>query len=822
MLPGTDLKCLKIPTPAIEERTISQDPPHKILVIESAAGLRSRIHSLLTENGFTVNSFTAAAEALAELKKSGAYTLVISSYAMPKMKGDDILKQARQIAPDTRRILIAEASELQTLVNAINVAKIHACLTLPLQEADVLNQVNHCCAQYDVVKKQKNLLQLTQRQNKQLFQLAGRLKKKQAQYAGQIESKNKEIRILESRARSVFAPRPVLLKDILDKWNIAFSPKSFSTLFLAMQDEIKKTLENAAFSAPTALPQDSAHTQGFLPSAITDYQDIVDTLMPRVFALFKQMEHPPRQDEIEDFFALTLSDNNTQAFLQLKKAAPGDLTPALVKQFLEKKMITTGIIPDHEITSLLFKTAPENEPVLIARGRAPRYPKDAQIRYHFPTEFRHAGKVRKDGSIDFSDRGKIPHVDEDALLAEKMFPEPGIPGIDVYGRMLMVDEPADLDFSPGAGTRLSEDGDKMYAAVSGQPHLDTLGILSVCPEYQIKGDLGFETGDVHFKGNVIVEGAVKPGFKITCASLTAKEINGAHIDITGDLNVSHGIVDTKLVRVKGSVQAKFVHNSTISAFGDLIVQKEIIDSHICLSGACVNANGMIINSRISAKLGIAAGTVGKPATQPSILKVGVDEQVNQLVAAVNAKLDIIARSIDDLASRIVLLKKEDQDLHAVISRHAYVQDRAELELKEVENSILQLKAAGNMSAALKASKAVKELEKKAKKAEADINAGFARQDAIAGEIAGNKKQIAEYTTITEELSREKDTLTAFSNKEKPLPKVTVAKKIESRTQISGAASSIVLKQSYTKCHIQEILRNQDGAGGTPYHEIRIT
>ena len=92
---------------------------------------------------------------------------------------------------------------------------------------------------------------------------------------------------------------------------------------------------------------------------------------------------------------------------------------------------------------------------------------------------------------------------------------------------------------------------------------------------------------------------------------------------------------------------------------------------------------MIINSRISAKLGIAAGTVGKPGTQPSILKVGVDEQVNQLAAAVNAKLDIIFHSTDDLASRIVLLEKEDQDLHAVISQHAYVQDRAELEIKDI-------------------------------------------------------------------------------------------------------------------------------------------
>ncbi len=167
----------------------------------------------------------------------------------------------------------------------------------------------------------------------------------------------------------------MLLKDILDKWNIAFSPKSFSTLFLAMQEEIKKILETAAFSAATSLPVDSSHTDDTLASGATEYQDIV-----------------------------------------------------------EKKMVTNGIIMDDEIASLLFKAAPENGPILIAQGRESRYPKDARIRYHFPTAFRHAGRVRKDGSIDFSDRGEIPHVKEDTLLAFSNKEEP-LPKVTVAGKI---------------------------------------------------------------------------------------------------------------------------------------------------------------------------------------------------------------------------------------------------------------------------------------------------------------------------------------------------------------------------------------------------
>ncbi|MCA1792941.1 MAG: FapA family protein [Desulfobacteraceae bacterium] len=817
------MKCPTILKAAGKENIIPEEFTHKILVVETTPALREKIHTLLTENGFGVSSFAAAKEALDALGENPAsFTLIISSYMMPKMRGDKILIQAKQIAPETQRLLVVEASEMQTLVNAINFANIHACLTLPFQDEDVLNQVNHCCRQYETNQKQKSLLRLTRHQNKQLLQIAVNFKKKETLYAGQMEQKNKKIKILASRVHSGDTLKPVLLKDILDRWNIAFSQASFITQFSAIKREIKKILETAALSAVTNPPADSIETQKHQASGPRNFQHLVDTLLPLIYAILIKRDRPPRIDTLDHFFDISLSENNTKAFLQIKEMDTHVLNPSQVKLFLEEKDITHGIIPDHEIESYLFTFTPGNGPFLVAWGRAPVYPEDAKITYHFPTNFRHAGKIRNDGSIDFSDRGGIPHVEEDTLLAEKTFPNSGIPGLDVYGRILMVDEPVDKNFSPGFGTRLSEDGDKIYAAASGQPHLDALENLSVCPEYRIRGDLGFETGDVHFKGNVIVDGTIKPGFKITCATLTAKEINGAQIDITGDLNVSFGIVDATIVRVKGRIQAKFIHNSFITAFGDLIVQKEIMDSKIFLSGACINTGGVIINSEISAKMGIGVGSVGKAATKPSILKVGKDEQTNRLVAAVDAKLDMIAHNINDLASRIVLLEKEDHDLHAVISQHAYIQDRAELQIKDIESKTEKLKTAGNISAVLKGSNAVKVLQKTAKKAEADINAGFARQDVITTEIAKKKKKTEEYKTLQQELFQEKEQLLAFFKKDPPLPSVKVAGTIESGTRIFAAHSSIILKRSYSRCHIREVTKTQEGPGGIQYHEIQIT
>ena len=789
---------------------------------------------MLTAQGYGVDCFHISSEALEALEASrpAPYTVIISSYMMPKMKGDEILKKAREFAPGTQRILIADVSELETLVNAVNLAGINACLTLPFTDQDLLHQVDLCCRQYDMIRKQNHFKRLTQHQNRQLFQTASSFKKKDILYLSQLEQKKKEIRILESRVRSaggsLDSDPPVLLKDVLTKRNTGFSPESFGSQFLMIKNEIKHIIETAVSSAYITLTPISYKA---LPKPLPSAPGIRDTAhqaLPLFFALL--LKHKPsephthgRRKEVilDDVFDLKLSENNTQAFLTVKTEDTHWLDPSHVRQFLEKNKIINGVKEDHEIESWLFKAMPGDSPFIVAMTKAPKYPKNADIRYHFPTRFLHAGKVNPDGSINFQDRGDIPFVEDGAFLAAKIFPEQGAPGIDVFGNEIPVDEPVDLAFASGPGTRLSEDGVRIYAVTAGQPHLDALGNVSVCPEFQIKGDLGFETGNVNFDGNVIVNGSVKEGFRVKCASLTAKEIQGAEIDISGDLNVSLGIVDTELVKVKGSVQAKFIHNSKISAFGDLIVQREIIDSKIYLSGACINENGLIVNSIISAKMGIRAGNIGNPNSKSSALTVGVDEHTNLLTAAIDALLDTNKKAVQELEAEVAELETEDQTLHGVISKHAYVQDRAQLELKDIEKKMENLKASGNMAAYQKVVNTVKEIRLNAKKAEGEINKGFDRQDEIAIEISQKSTRIKELEAHSKELSDEKKGLLEFSGRTDPLPEVKVGKKIESGTKIFSANSSLTLYNASSRCSIKEFAKSPSGSGGILFYEMRI-
>lgn len=677
------------------------------MVIEAQDEVQSRIKTLLSQKGFITHCFDSSVAGIEALNTSGTlpYALVISSYAMPEMKGDEILLKAREISPATMRILMAEANDIETLANAINTAEVHSCLTIPFEDNDLISQAENCCVQFQTALQLQNLKRTIQRQNRQLFQIASNFKKQEAADIASMEDRKNKIRILESELQAgkgaVNPDRIPSLKEVLETKEIEFSSLGFGAEFIKIKDQCKQILETSLSRHSTTLSPLYYRDIVYKSGQEKEYPVLVEKLLPMGRMLVHQSHAAGINLFGKDFklyldkhFQLTFSPDRVKAFIKIKKMEKRIQDLTFIKYFLNWHNVSYGVTEDMTIKTWISSASENTPPFQVAQGLDPVFSEDAVIKYHFPIDFRHAGKVNEDGSINFRERGEIPFAPKNTFLAAKIHPEQGKPGIDVMGNEILVKDPVDRTFEAGPGTKLSEDGNKIYAQIEGQPHVDAMGTITVCPELIIKGDLGFETGDILFEGNVIVDGTVKQGFKVKGASLTAREIEGAEIDLTGDLNVSLGIVDAELINVKGSVQAKFIHNSKINAFGDLIVQREIMDSCIRLSGSCINTSGVIIASEISANMGVDAGNIGTDTSGPSRLTVGVDEHTNVLVAKIDTKKRIHFEAADQLKKEISDFEKEDSNLHGVISKFAHVQDRAQLDLKNIEQKIGALKASG--------------------------------------------------------------------------------------------------------------------------------
>jgi len=123
------------------------------LVLE---GLRRSVH---TE--FVADLAVGSEAGLAQLKKHGPYSVVVSDMRMPGMDGAEFLATVRAISPDSIRVMLTGCSDVETAVRAVNEGQIFRFLTKPVTTETLLATLHACIAQYDAALFEKEHLKIT-------------------------------------------------------------------------------------------------------------------------------------------------------------------------------------------------------------------------------------------------------------------------------------------------------------------------------------------------------------------------------------------------------------------------------------------------------------------------------------------------------------------------------------------------------------------------------------------------------------------------------------------------------------------------------------
>ena len=87
--------------------------PKKILVVDDEPFVCDAVKMMLTFDGHSVETASSAKAAL-ELFAPGKFDLVITDYAMPQMKGDELAVQIKSRAPDQPIVMITAYAEMLT------------------------------------------------------------------------------------------------------------------------------------------------------------------------------------------------------------------------------------------------------------------------------------------------------------------------------------------------------------------------------------------------------------------------------------------------------------------------------------------------------------------------------------------------------------------------------------------------------------------------------------------------------------------------------------------------------------------------------------
>jgi len=273
------------------------------------------------------------------------------------------------------------------------------------------------------------------------------------------------------------------------------------------------------------------------------------------------------------------------------------------------------------------------ETIVIARG-SPAVPGRAgEIRLAVDVTGRasyDAADAGQDAVVDYRTATHVTVVQPGDLLAEVLPPTEGTPGVDLAGKPIPAKAGKRVLVTAGDGVRADETSGEFFATVHGRPTL-LGGTLRVDPVYEVRGDVDFSTGNIDFQGHVVVRGGVKDDFRVTCNSA---EIHGtvgaAAIETSGDLQIWGGVSghERATIRARGSAQIKYVNQAEVTVFGDLTVDREIVNARTWCQGK-VRA-GQILGGECLALLGVEARILGSELGVPTTVEAGTNFEVRQI------------------------------------------------------------------------------------------------------------------------------------------------------------------------------------------------
>lgn len=527
-----------------------------------------------------------------------------------------------------------------------------------------------------------------------------------------------------------------------------------------------------------------------------------------------QLTEDASESENEEVaLSLTLPKDKLSAFIFPAKNFKGSLTIEGVKEFLKGRSVVHGLVEDQVLSAYLAQSPLPMEPFKVATG-SPAIPGiPPEIIYHFDTDPLRIGTLKKDGTMDWKDRGDIPQVTVGDVLMEKTEGQPGQPGTSVCGKEIPPPRLRNPKLKFGKGAQRSDDGRQILAKINGTPKQSSDGKVFVFGMLIIDSDVGVETGHIEYEGHVEVTGGVNSGYTVKAKGLRTAEIQDAAIEVDEDLVCHEGIYGTK-IKVGGNLKASHIHNCTIEVMGELVVKKEIYDSTIESNSRCLIVDGKLIDCKIDAKKGVYAKDIGSEGSAPCELTVGYDRKYERDMAAYKAEKNDLEQQIKSAETLYPNVSKELDDITTKIGTLAQEQDNYMLQKRQFEE---QLRGEGpnpvdedDEEERSMLNEMISELVDKNEELDASVRALMAKEDKARMQSAGVEKRIKILAEHIEKINEKIEVLEASQKVDPGNPEVKVHGKIFNKTEIIGPHKEMILPQDMHRVRIAESKVDPDG------------
>lgn len=393
-----------------------------------------------------------------------------------------------------------------------------------------------------------------------------------------------------------------------------------------------------------------------------------------------------------------ISPEMTEAYITV--CAPGEgefYDEGDLRDILQKHGVVYGIKRD-VLLDIINKKQYFIE-CLVAEGNHAVDGRDGHFEFFFNTEKDNKPKILKDGSVDYTSMAKLEIVEEGAVIVRYTPAKPGLDGIDVRGEIIKCRPGKDLPQIKGKGFTISEDRTTYTANFCGKIEYAN-DRLVVSNTLTIEGDVTRVTGDIDFKGDVLVRGNVVTGVSVHAGGTITVDghVEAATLVAGKDIVLKNGMQGGGKgeINAGGSVSGKFFEQATIYAKGD-INANALMNCNIISEGKIMVSGrmGVLVGGSASAVEGIEATIVGNMSEVKMHLNLGVDYTVYAKLSELEEKMRKIKEDINKLnlameqisaiiekAPNADLSQKKIEILRTKISKDAQLSSIAE-EVNEV-------------------------------------------------------------------------------------------------------------------------------------------
>ena len=500
---------------------------------------------------------------------------------------------------------------------------------------------------------------------------------------------------------------------------------------------------------------------------------------------------------------LVISGDGLAAYLSKTKKFDNNMKADDILELLENEHISFGIVDRTLIKGFINSKVFLKKFFKVAAGIAPSPGKDGKIKYFFDTDRLKPGEINQYGGIDFKERGEIPYVTEGTLLAEKIPMVKEKSGKSIFGDVITIRPAVDAKLKYDKGAKFSENSTKIVSSINGQPTLSWSGVISVLDDFVTRADVNYETGHINYHGNIRIKGCVQNGFKVRGNNIWANEIDGGIIHAERDLRVA-GVIRNARIYSRGNVWAKFIQKSEIRCMGDVYSTKEIVESKIENSGACILKRGKVISSHITSKMGVYARDIGTDLSKSSHITTGIDVFIPKEIEKLEKEISALEIKIAGFREEIAVLEQDNRENQDKITKLAQIQDRAELEQKSIAAKISSRNQSGEIEEIGKLQNRRNDLKKMALNAEKELNACFNKTDIQDKKIARLHVSIALQKDKVKDLVTEKKNLIEWGEKTSGVAMLKVTGTLMAGTMVAGKHSEKRIGRAIKNATIKEV------------------